>query len=187
MVAGLGNPGMKYRNTWHNLGFRVVELLSDRWKSSFKLGRSECLIAETQQYGGVTLLMPTSYMNRSGTPVSAWLRYHKVEQQNLLVIYDDHDLPLGKIRLREGGSAGGHHGIEDIIRLIGTDNFPRIRIGIKTDTERSDLANQVLATIPQKLNDQVEAIIAVTADAVESIIKVGLVTAANKYNGLTTL
>ncbi len=131
--------------------------------------------------------MPTSYMNRSGTPVSAWLRYHKVEQQNLLVIYDDHDLPLGKIRLREGGSAGGHHGIEDIIRLIGTDNFPRIRIGIKTDTERSDLANQVLATIPQKLNDQVEAIIAVTADAVESIIKVGLVTAANKYNGLTTL
>ena len=187
LIVGLGNPGTKYRDTWHNLGFRVVEILANRLKSSFKAGRSECLVAETSRFGGVSMLLPTSYMNRSGTPVSAWMRYHKVEPQRLLVIYDDHDLPLGRIRLREGGSGGGHRGIEDIIRLLGTEDFPRIRMGIQTDTDSSDLADQVLTTIPPDLKGQVETIISTSVDAVESIISVGIVVAANKYNGFTIL
>lgn len=173
-----------YRDTWHNLGFRVVDRLADGWGCTFKAGKGEYFLAETTRHSGVSLLKPTSYMNRSGGPVSAWLRYFKVEPGRMLVVYDDHDLPLGRIRLRENGSAGGHHGIEDIIRLTGTDAFPRIRIGIRLPNERPGLADQVLSIIPAEHLSAVEVVVKVAVEAAEFATQQGILAAMNRYNGM---
>jgi len=129
-------------------------------------------------------MTPISFMNRSGGPVSLWLRYHKIPFENLLVIYDDHDLPRGRLRIREDGSAGGHRGIEDIIRLSGGERFLRLKIGIRGDREASNLADQVLSPIPKSLVDQVERIVSTAADAAEGITSGNLIATMNKYNVL---
>ena len=187
LIVGLGNPGAKYRNTWHNVGFRVVELLAERWSCTFKPGKGEYLAAETSLHGGVTLLMPTSFMNRSGSPVGNWMRYWKIESNRLLVVYDDHDLPFGSIRIRESGSAGGHNGIADIIRCLQSEAIPRIRIGIRTESELTDLADQVLSPIPKRLEKEVDSIVASAADAVETILKTGSITSGSSSKRLTVL
>ena len=187
LIAGLGNPGAKYQKTWHNLGFRVIELLAERWKITFKIGKGEYLAAETAQFGGVTLLKPTSFMNRSGLPVGNWVRYRKVESNRLLVVYDDHDLPFGSIRIRESGSAGGHNGMADIIRNLQSEAVPRIRIGIRTESELTDLADQVLTPIPKRLEAEVESIISTAADAIENILTTGSIASGNRNQRLTIL
>lgn len=185
LVVGLGNPGERYRNTWHNLGARAVEVIARRAGLALRPGKGEFLCADLPpSAGSVTLLTPISYMNRSGGPVAAWLRYHKVEPGLMLVVYDDHDLPLGRIRLREEGSAGGHRGMEDIIRMLGADLFPRLRIGIETSSEHSDLADQVLAPITKKHQEIVERVIFAAADAVELAALEGVAVAMSRYNGV---
>ena len=185
LIVGLGNPGRRYRNTWHNLGAMTVELLAARWETSFKPGRGDFLFADVRQSGErITLMIPTSYMNRSGGPVVGWLNYHKIDPSDALIIYDDHDLPLGRIRLRERGSSGGHWGMDDIIRLVGTEDIPRLRIGIRTGVERTELSYQVLSKIPKVHADFVKQVIDTAADAVEIVIKQGITIAMNHYNNI---
>lgn len=183
LIAGLGNPGRRYHNTWHNLGAMTVERLASRRGVALKAGKGDFLVAETTSAAGKTSLMvPTCFMNRSGAPISAWLRYYKVDVDDLLVIYDDHDLPLGKIRIRKSGSSGGHRGMDDIIRMTGTDQIPRLKIGIRTDLETEELSDQVLSKIPAALAEKVGKIVDAALDAVEIIQREGVDSAIIKYN-----
>lgn len=183
LIVGLGNPGRRYRNTWHNLGARSVETLASRWGVIFKPGKGDFLVTEANLSRKRTnLMIPTSFMNRSGGPVAEWVRYYKLTPDELMVIYDDHDLPLGKIRIRERGSSGGHHGMDDIIRRLGFDDFPRLRIGIRTEHEAEDLTRQVLTRIPKTFIETVSEIITIAADAVELILKESISAAMMKYN-----
>jgi len=186
LVVGLGNPGQRYQNTWHNLGAMTVELLAKRWGVSFRQGRGECLTAEyTYRDIRTTLLQPTSYMNRSGIPVTGYMNYFHIEPENVVIIYDDHDLPLGKVRIRQDGTAGGHKGMDDIIRLSGTSKIPRIKIGIQTDRETGNLADQVLSPIPKASAERVARILQSTADSVEMILKDGFILTMERTNGIT--
>jgi len=188
LVTGLGNPGAQYAGTWHNLGAQVVQLLADRWQVTLLPGKGKFLYATKHlPEKKVVLMIPTAFMNRSGAPVSSWVHYHKVPIENLLVIFDDHDLPLGKIRLRKSGSSGGHRGLEDIILRLNTESVPRLRIGIQTESEHSDLANQVLSRIPNSVADDVTKMIRICADAVEKILHSGFPDAMNYFNGLKIL
>ncbi len=123
-------------------------------------------------------------MNRSGGPVAQWVRFYKLPFENLLVILDDHDLPLGRIRLRTRGSSGGHRGLEDIILQLGSEDFPRLRVGIRTDEEHPDLMRQVLAKIPPRFKDDVDRVIETAADAVETALDRGLAAAMTRFNAL---
>lgn len=165
------------------MGAMTIEWLASRWRIALKAGKGDFVIGETVSRAGKTSLMiPTSFMNRSGAPISAWMRYYKVDVDDLLVIYDDHDLPLGRIRIRKSGSSGGHRGMDDIIRMTGMDCIPRLRIGIHIERESKELANQVLSKIPASLIEDVERIIDTAADAVEVIQRNGLDAAIVKYN-----
>lgn len=188
LITGLGNPGNQYAGTWHNLGAQVVQELADRWHVTLLPGKGKFLYA-TKEFPEkkVVLMIPTAFMNRSGAPVSSWVHYYKVPLENLLVIFDDHDLPLGKIRLRKNGSSGGHRGLEDIILRLNSDSVPRLRIGIQTDKEHDDLAHQVLSKIPSSVADEVNQMIRICADAVEKILNSGFPDAMNYFNGLKIL
>ncbi|NQT35465.1 aminoacyl-tRNA hydrolase [bacterium] len=183
LIVGLGNPGRRYSGTWHNLGARTVGTVVERWKELLKPGKGEFLYADARRHGGkIVLLIPTSYMNRSGGPVVEWMNYYRLDPSDLLIIYDDHDLPLGRIRLRETGSSGGHRGMDDIIRLTGSEDILRLRIGIQTDRERTELSHQVLSKIPAAHTAHVDRIIDIAADAVEMMISEGVTVAMNHFN-----
>lgn len=186
LVVGLGNPGPRYQNSWHNLGAMTLDLLAKRWGVTFRQGRGECLTAESNfRNVRTTLLLPTSYMNRSGIPVTGYMNYYHIDPEQMVVVYDDHDLPLGRIRIRQDGSAGGHKGMDDIIRLSGTARISRIKIGFLTERETGNLADQVLSPIPKAYSQRVARIIQTTADAVETIITDGFIIAMERYNGQT--
>jgi len=163
----------------------TLELLASRWGKAFRAGKGDFLFAEAQRRGSeITLMIPTSYMNRSGGPIVNWINYFRIDPEEVLIIYDDHDLPLGRIRLRERGSSGGHRGMEDIIRLAGTEDIPRVRIGIRTNVERDELSHQVLSKIPKSQFDYLTRIFEAAADAVEMTLTDGIVAAMNHYNNL---
>ena len=185
LVVGLGNPGIKYRDTWHNLGARTVEELIRRLELTPKSERRGYVGAEWHRGDQRTMLMiPMAFMNCSGGVVAGWIYYFGVHPGQALVICDDHDLPLGVIRLRTSGSSGGHKGLKDIISRIGTENIPRLRIGFKTDNERPDLSHQVLSSIPKDLETIADQVISTAADAVEMIFQDGFEAAMNRYNGM---
>ncbi|MBM3326513.1 MAG: aminoacyl-tRNA hydrolase [Calditrichaeota bacterium] len=179
LIVGLGNPGTRYQNTWHNLGWMTVQALAQRRNAIFKPGKSSFIYAETDY---TTLMLPTGYMNRSGEAVGWWLRYYKVEPAQILTVLDDHDLLLGRLRLRLEGSSGGHRGLDDIIRVIGTDQFPRLRLGIAGDKAVEDLADYVLSPIPKSMAERVQRIIAAAVDALELVEKSGPAAAMNTFN-----
>lgn len=134
IIIGLGNPGMKYQNTRHNAGFMVMDQLAHLCQVSFQKEKFQAQFAKTKVNGeDVILMKPTTYMNNSGFAVRAVLDFYKISPASLLIIYDDIDLPVGSIRLRQKGSAGGHKGIKSIIHCIFTSNFDRIRIGTSRD------------------------------------------------------
>ena len=157
LIVGLGNPGAEYERTRHNIGFMAVDRLATSWSISlgkekrfygiFGEGRLSPRLASS---GKIRLLKPTTYMNVSGQSVRACADWFKGNPENILVIYDDMDLPLGKLRLRPSGSAGGHNGMKSIISHLGTQNFPRLRLGIG----RGD-KNDIDGTIPSKANQNV--------------------------------
>lgn len=183
LIVGLGNPGVKYAETWHNMGAQLVEHLAHRWDVQLKQGRGDFRIGQQVVHGQkISLMIPTSYMNLSGTPVSAWVRYFKINPENLIVLFDDHDLTLGTIRLRERGSAGGHKGMDDIIRKLSTNQIPRLKIGIRLQAEYADLARQVLSKIPASLAGDIDKVINQAADAVECALRSDFKMAMNQYN-----
>jgi peptidyl-tRNA hydrolase, PTH1 family len=186
VVCGLGNPGDRYRMTRHNVGFRVIDLLADRWGLTGE-GRIRDRAAVLdhrlpEPIGRVRLVKPMRYMNASGGPLRAALRQIEVDPSaELLVVYDDADLPLGRIRLRGEGSAGGHNGMRDIIAALGSEAFPRLRVGIGRTGETVD---HVLSTFKPWERELADEAIASAADAVELWLRDGLEAAMNRYNGL---
>jgi PTH1 family peptidyl-tRNA hydrolase len=189
LIVGLGNPGSKYDRTRHNVGFEVIDCLAKRWNIS--LGSEKRFKGDWGQGLGpkglkLTLLKPTTFMNKSGESVRLVLDWYKWLPQTALVIYDDMDLPVGKIRLRQSGSAGGHNGMRSLIACLGTQEFPRLRLGIDSPKSNrvveSDTISYVLgrfAPPEQKIIDEVTEL---SADAVETSIKLGFEIAMNRYN-----
>jgi PTH1 family peptidyl-tRNA hydrolase len=183
LIAGLGNPGPSYRGTWHNLGYRVLEKLATRFRVEFLAGKGEYLFSSVKFSGrDVLMVKPTSYMNLSGRPILQLVEQEDIFHENILAICDDINLPLGKIRLRGKGSEGGHKGLSSLIYYLGTENFPRIRMGIATEEEITDLKYHVLLEIPERYSIEVDMMLEKTADAVEAFIEQGLTFAMNKFN-----
>lgn len=184
LVAGLGNPGPKYAGTRHNAGFMAVEELARRHGMSFSAKQSQAEVASGQIEGvRVIIAKPQTYMNESGRSVGALARFYKVPADRVLVVYDELDLPLGTIRIREKGSANGHNGIKSIIQHLGTQSFPRMRIGIDKPVVAG--YNQIDWVLGRFTKDE-QPVIAETlprvAEAVEAILTIGMERAMNRYN-----
>lgn len=186
VICGLGNPGDRYRLTRHNVGFRVVDLLADRWgvtgQGRIRDGSARLEVVRPEPVGRVLLVKPMKYMNLSGGALRAALRQTDADlHADLLVMADDVDLPLGKIRLRREGSAGGHNGLRDIIAAFGDSGFNRLRVGIGRAGETVD---HVLATFHSSERELAAEAIATAADAAELWLREGIEAAMNAYNGL---
>lgn len=156
-IVGLGNPGSRYAHTRHNVGFMLLERLAERWKITFDREKYQARIAAVQVAGETLwLVQPQTYMNESGRAVAPILRRHVHDTQKLLIVYDDIDLPLGRLRLRARGSAGTHRGLASVLTATGTQEIPRLRLGIGPKPEGVDLADYVLSTFTPEEKPKVE-------------------------------
>lgn len=185
MIVGLGNPGKEYEWSRHNLGFMLIDKLSV--SSGFAVKRSECqsLVGAGELEGcRVKLVKPQTYMNLSGDAVACLVSKHKLADagENLIVISDDLALPFGKIRIRARGSAGGHNGLKSIIAALGTNEFTRLRIGIQPEHPISDSKRFVLDAFPSAARSEVAKILDRSAEALQAILKGGVLKAMTEYN-----
>lgn len=184
LIIGLGNPEQKYEKTRHNIGFEAVDRLAQQWQLSWKENRRfQGLIAEGLSIGSqkICLLKPLTYMNRSGQAARAVLDWYKIEPESTLVIYDEMDLPLGRLRLRLSGSAGGHNGMKSLIAHLGTQNFPRLRIGIGKSDQKETISHVLGQFAPQE-RPIIESVLDLTTKAVEVSLREGIEKAMNLYN-----
>lgn len=188
LIVGLGNPEPKYDNTRHNIGFAVVDELAKVWQMPLKENkRFQGLFAEGIVGGGhkVRLLKPTTYMNRSGQSVRAVTDWYKVQANSVLVIYDDLDLPVGKLRIRLSGSAGGHNGMKSIIAHLGVKEFPRLRIGIGKSDGKKNTISHVLGKFAPQESQVIAEVLYTSVKAIELGLKQGLEQSMNRYNGFS--
>lgn len=183
ILVGLGNFGRQYRNNRHNVGFMVVDGLADKLGVAFSRLESKALVAKTSYKDHRLLLAkPQTYMNRSGQAVGALLRFYKIPPQQILVIYDDVDLPLGTLRIRPGGGSAGQKGMQSIIESLGTQDFPRLRVGIDRPPGRMEAADYVLQDFTKDQLDSLPFILSRAVEAALVSISEGLETAMNLYN-----
>lgn len=183
MIVGLGNPGRRYTQTRHNLGFLVADRLAAALHTAFDREKHQGLMAAAQYSGEkVLLIKPQTYMNRSGDCVAAAARNKIVDPADLLVIVDDVNLPLGRIRLRAGGSAGGHNGLKSLIERLGSDAFHRLRLGVGSQTSADDLADYVLSGFRPDERPVVEAMLARAEEAALYWLSEGMERAMNVFN-----
>jgi PTH1 family peptidyl-tRNA hydrolase len=183
LIVGLGNPGNKYRKTRHNFGFMVVDYLARQTDQEFASGKGNW--QETRfhiAHKPIRAIKPETYMNLSGQAVRECAAYFRFEPEEVLVICDDINIPLGKIRIRAEGSAGGHNGLKDIIEKLGCDNFPRLRLGIGPQPEDKPSEVYVLEPFDDKEIKTVESTIKLAAEAVADLIGEGIASAQNKHN-----
>ena len=186
LVVGLGNPGAQYARTRHNAGFETLEVLSRRWNVEISRKKFNGLIAETTYDGNrVVLCLPQTFMNASGECVQELLQWYKCPLANMIVIYDDIDLALSRLRVRKSGSAGTHNGMRSILGCIGNQQgFPRIRVGVGAKPDGWDLADWVLSSYRiREEREAMEQAFARAADCVEDWIKNGIEHAMQQYNG----
>ncbi|SRR6266487_692021 len=179
LIAGLGNPGPEYERTRHNVGFLVVDRLAEQFGSTWE--RSTKWDAVSAKCGEVILLKPMTFMNRSGHPLFALVQFYKIDPAEILVVLDDFALPLGRLRLRTGGGSGGHNGLESIIMQLGTEEIPRLRIGIGA-APRDGEVDYVLSGFFEEEKPLVRSTIDRAAEAVKCAIDNGLVSAMNTFN-----
>jgi len=179
LIAGLGNPGPEYAGTRHNVGFLVIDRLAEQFGSIWE--RSTKSDAVVTKCGEVFLLKPMSFMNRSGHPLFAVAQFYKIDPAEILVVLDDLALPLGRLRLRMGGSSGGHNGLESIIVQFGTEELPRLRIGIGAAPSAGSV-DYVLSRFFEEEKPLVRSTIDRAAEAVKCAIDNGLVSAMNTFN-----
>jgi len=181
LIVGLGNPGSKYSGTRHNVGFRVIDEAAKRASVAFESAAVDALIARVRA-SDLLLAKPMTFMNDSGAAVGGLLRYFKIDVADLLVVVDDVQLPLGKLRARARGSAGGHNGLKSIIQHVGED-FARLRLGVGRGDAGRDLADHVLSKFDKDEVDEVERMIARAADASEAFVTGGIAAVMNQFNG----
>ena len=180
-VVGLGNPGSAYKGTRHNVGFDVLDELAKRWGVDLKPStrrKSRLAVVKDRE---VLLAQPQTFMNLSGIAVGGLMAFYKVLPSDVLVVVDEVQLPLGKLRLRRSGSAGGHNGLKSVIDMVGQD-FPRLRIGVGRGNEKWDLSDHVLARFSADERPAIERAIKRAADAVETFVGEGVLEAMNRYN-----
>ena len=185
IIAGLGNPGRDYVSTRHNIGFEAADAIAAKYDIKFNKEKFRAVFGEGIIGGEkVILAKPQTYMNLSGESIREIRDWYKIPNEHIIIIYDDISLPLGKLRLRGKGSAGGHNGMKSIIYQLGTDVFPRIKIGVGAPTEPDyDLADFVLGRFSKAETEVLIQTVIKAADAVESIITVGVEKTMSKFNG----
>ncbi|MBP2645534.1 MAG: pth [Firmicutes bacterium] len=182
IVVGLGNYGSEYRATRHNVGFMVADALAERWHIETWKNKFDALVGEYRGTDTVLIVKPQTYMNLSGTAVKAVLNWYKLDAEDVIVIYDDLDLPVGKLRLRTQGGSGGHRGIESLLVELGKNSFSRVRIGIGRPPAYMKTADYVLGRFSAEEVPVIDQAIKRGADAVEEILQSGFTKAMNEYN-----
>ena len=186
LVLGLGNPGEEYAGTYHNVGFRVVERLASEWGVRIRERCGPALISSRIVSGPdtVVLVEPQTYMNRSGAVLTILFERFEATAGSLIVVYDDLALPLGKVRVRGKGSAGGHNGIKSLISVAGTDEFMRVRVGIQPERDVGGVRDFVLSKVAKSDRDLLEKTEATAAEAVRALMTDGVEKAMAAYNGI---
>lgn len=183
LLVGLGNPGRRYRGNRHNVGFMTIDHLAGAWNIELTRVQNKALIGDGRICERKVLLAkPQTYMNRSGDAVGPLARYYRVAPEDVVVVYDDIDLPPGTIRLREKGGSGGHNGMKSIIQHLGED-FPRLRLGIGRPAGRMPPAAYVLQDFSSDEQEMVEGMIANAGQALETFLERGIDIAMNRFNG----
>ncbi|MBN7794854.1 aminoacyl-tRNA hydrolase [Microbacterium esteraromaticum] len=185
LIVGLGNPGPRYAPTRHNIGQMVLDELADRRGERFREHKAGARVVETWLRPGgdkLVLAKPNSYMNTSGTPVAALARFYSVDPERVLVIHDELDIPFDSIRMKTGGGHGGHNGVRDVARALGTADFPRVRAGIGRPPGRQDPADWVLAPFGAVEQKTLPIFVSDLADAVEQLVDEGLLAAQQKHH-----
>ena len=186
LIVGLGNPGVEYAKTRHNAGFMLLELLAAKWRADWNNEKKfRARVAKTEREGRrVVLCEPQTYMNLSGETVGALVSFFQLPLKQLIVAVDDADLPLGEIRLRPGGSSGGHHGLESIEAHLATREYARLRIGIGRKDSTRQIAGHVLGRMNAAELALMEKVLARAADQVECWLAHGLAKAMSQFNGV---
>lgn len=183
LIVGLGNPGNEYRETRHNVGFDALDLIGKRNFIEINKAKFNSVYGEGNISGKkVFLVKPTTYMNLSGQSIKEFADYYKIENENIVVLADDIDIPFSSIRIRRSGSAGSHNGLKSVVKSLGTKKFPRIKIGIGQKTPKQTLVSFVMGKFSKDERIDIDSAIEVSALATESIIKDGIETSMNKYN-----
>ena len=185
LIVGLGNPGKDYERTRHNCGFRCLDLLADKLGCKIDKSKFQGLYGQTVYQGRkLMLLKPQTYMNLSGRSVLQLSAYFSIPPQRIIVLFDDISLPPGRLRIRSDGSAGGHNGIKSIIAELGSQEFPRVKIGVGSKAHpEQDLADHVLSTFSAQEEKALAVSLSNAADAALAIIDCGVPEAANRFNG----
>ena len=180
ILVGLGNPGNKYSTTKHNFGYWVIDSIIRKCSLKFKAGKGDYLYA---QYEESFLVKPTAYMNSSGVAINQILNYYKASIEDLIIIYDDIDLPLGVIRFKDKGGAAGHKGIENIIYQLRSESFLRLRLGIALDSLKMRPSEKyVLSPFPKQYNEEINSVINKSITGIEYLLDHGITKTMNKFN-----
>ncbi|MCQ2567230.1 MAG: aminoacyl-tRNA hydrolase [Mogibacterium sp.] len=183
VIIGLGNPGKEYENTRHNMGFKAIDALAADAGIEVKKSRFHSLLGQGRIAGEKVLLVkPQTYMNRSGIAARECAMYFDVPRENVIVIYDDIDIPLSAIRIRKSGGAGTHNGMKSVVQELGVTDFPRIRIGVGAAADDEDLVNRVIGKVPKDEQLLLDKAAEAAAAAVKDIISVGIDNAMNRHN-----
>jgi len=186
LIVGLGNPGADYANTRHNAGFLLVEKLAAKWKSDWRNERKfQARVSRAGRAGKRILLAePQTFMNLSGEAVGVLVKFYQLPLERILVVVDDADLPLGEIRLRPGGGAGGHHGLESVMQHLGSREYARLRIGIGRRDESRQITGHVLGRFSAEENARLEKVLDRSAGQLECWLDQGLQKAMSQFNGV---
>lgn len=183
LIAGLGNPGRRYQNTRHNVGFMVVDRLAQKYTISLSEKKHDSLVGAGVVEGfRVILAKPQRYMNQSGPPVARLAAYAGLESDNILVIHDDIDIILGKLKIKTKGGHGGHNGLKSIVAAVGTGDFPRVRIGIGRPDMAADVTDHVLGRFSAEEARMIQPVLDCAEDAVKTILCKGLIEAMNQFH-----
>ena len=179
VIVGLGNPGSNYSLTKHNFGFWVIDKLVKQSSLKYKAGKGEYVFAQSNEY---MFVKPTTYMNNSGIAIKQFLNYYKLDTSSLIIIYDDIDIDLGRIKFRAKGTDGGHNGIKSIIYHLGTDSFDRLKLGIATSMNMRPSEQYVLKAFPKKYNNLVDEVIENATSGISYYLENGISETMNNFN-----